>query len=361
MKIVCFHLYNDFSGSPKVLDEVLSALRERDMEIELITSRGGVLDGLEEKGVKSRYYRYTFSPRPLVTMMRYSWVQLRTFLMALGYARREDTVFYINTILPSGPALAGRLTGKKVVYHYHENAFIKSRFYRILAGMMERLADRIVCVSAYQASFLARKDKVRVVPNVPGREFLSRLRPDPEAAFGRKSVLMLSSLKGYKGTAEFIRLAASLPQFKFVLVVNDTRENIDRWLQANGLDVPGNLTVHPRSADVSRFYNEASIVVNLSKPSQFIETFGLTAIEAMNCGLPVIVPEVGGIAEMVEDGVNGYRIDCSDTDRLRRAVSSMLTDRQLYLRLADGASAYAGKFDREKIYDYLKAILLEDK
>jgi glycosyltransferase involved in cell wall biosynthesis len=42
--------------------------------------------------------------------------------------------------------------------------------------------------------------------------------------------------------------------------------------------------------------------VNLSDKTQFIETFGMTALETMAAGLPVIVPTEGGIAEMLRDG-----------------------------------------------------------
>lgn len=355
--IVCWHLFNDFSGSPKVLHDVLTGLCERGEEIELITSSGGVLDDLEHEGVRCRHYSYRFSPNPVVTLARYSRVQLRTFLMALRYARQKDAVFYINTILPSGPALAGKLTGKRVVYHYHENAFIKSRFYRALAALMERLADRIICVSGYQASFLKRRDKVTVIPNVPDPAFTSRLRPDPEKAFERKTVLMLSSLKAYKGTTEFIELARSLPAFRFVLVLNETRDAIDKWLSANAIEIPSNLAINPRASDVSKFYNEASLVVNLTNPQLAIETFGLTAIEAMSCALPVIVPVVGGIAEIVSDGVNGYHVDCHDTDRLKEVVTALLTDRRKYLDMARHALEFSGSFDREKIFDDIQSVL----
>ena len=93
---------------------------------------------------------------------------------------------------------------------------------------MQKLAHEIICVSAYQASFLKRKKGVTVIPNALPSEFVSRLHPDAEAAFNRKTVLMLSSLKEYKGTREFIELADRLPQYKFVLVINDTQENIDK-------------------------------------------------------------------------------------------------------------------------------------
>ena len=42
--IACFHLFNDYSGSPKVLKTILEGLLEKGYSIYLITSRGGVLD-----------------------------------------------------------------------------------------------------------------------------------------------------------------------------------------------------------------------------------------------------------------------------------------------------------------------------
>ena len=47
--IVCFHLFNDYSGSPQVLRTVIEGLLERGYHVDLVTSRGGVLDGLEGK------------------------------------------------------------------------------------------------------------------------------------------------------------------------------------------------------------------------------------------------------------------------------------------------------------------------
>ena len=61
----------------------------------------------------------------------------------------------------------------------------------------------------------------------------------------------------------------------------------------------------------------------------------MTALEARACRLPVIVPKVGGIAEMIADGVNGYCIDCHDTALLKKTITSLLTDRDLYLRIAN--------------------------
>lgn len=234
--IVCFHLFNDYSGSPKVLKMVLEGMLRKGYRIDLVSSKGGVLDELlHYKNLRKHSYPYRFSNNSTITMLRYCAVQLYTFLLAFRWLFQKDVVFYINTLLPVGPALAGRLMGKRVVYHYHENAFVKGAFYKTLAFLMQKLAHEIICVSAYQASFLQRKKGVTVIPNALPKEFTDRLHPNPETAFERKTVLMLSSLKEYKGTREFIELAEKLPQYKFVLVINDSEENINNYLAANKL------------------------------------------------------------------------------------------------------------------------------
>ena len=349
MKIVCFHLFNDYSGSPKVLKNTLCGLLDKGAEIELITSRGGVLDTIPaNKKLKRRCYSYKFSNNAMVTTLRYTLVQLYTFFMALGYMRDKNAVFYINTILPAGPAIAGWLMGKKVIYHYHENATVKSGFYRLLARIMQKTATRIICVSDYQRSFLTRQEGVYVIPNAVEKDFVKRLRPAPQEAFERKKVLMLGSLKGYKGTAEFITLARELPQFNFELVLNDEQKNVDAYCAQQGCGSIKNLTVHPRQEDVAPFYNNASLVLNLSNKELVVETFGLTALEAMNAGLPVIVPTIGGIAEMVEDGVNGFKIDVQNLTKIKNCIESTLLNQYLYLSLCNGALERASEYSAEK-------------
>lgn len=354
-KLVCFHLFNDYSGSPKVLRLVLGELAERGVNIDLVTSRGdGALSDLSQwPNVQISSYAYRFSDNPLITMGRYLWVQVYTFCLAWRYLFGRDTVFYINTILPVGPALAGRLMGKRVVYHYHENAFVKGTFYRLLARAMQTLASEIVCVSAYQRSFLRREKNVCVVPNAVPRGFVERLCPNPEAAFERKRVLMLGSLKRYKGTLEFIELARQLKDFSFELVLNETPENIAAFWQDNKIKNLKNLEVYPRQSDVVSFYNRASVVLNLSNKKLFIETFGLTALEALSAGLPVIVPTVGGIAELVEDGYNGYKIDVQELDRIADCIKKIFSDKALYVYLSDNALKCSKRYDVHSMIEHI--------
>ena len=348
--IVCFHLYNDYSGSPKVLKTVLENLLKKGYEVDLVTSRKGILDSLSSyDNCHLHTYSYRFSSHPLLTTLRYAWIQAYTCLWALRWICSPNVVFYINTILPIGPALTGRLMGKKVVYHYHENAFAKSSFYRFLAFFMQKLAHRIICVSPYQASFLKCQKKVAVIPNALPDYFVQLIAPNPEAAFERKTVLMLGSLKEYKGTKEFIQLAQRLPQYHFVLVINDTQENINDYMQAKNLMTGNHLTIYPRQDNVTEFYQQASLVLNLTDKRQFIETFGLTALEAMTAGLPVIVPTVGGIAEMVTDGVNGYKVDVTELERMSQRINEILSDKALYMKMADNALQYAQSYNEQKL------------
>lgn len=118
-----------------------------------------------------------------------------------------------------------------------------------------------------------------------------------------------------------------------------------------------NLQIVSRQNDVAPFYNEASIVLNLSDKRRFVETFGLTALEAMSAGLPVIVPTRGGIAEMVEDGVNGYKIDVQELEKIESHITTLLSDRDSYLQLAGKALEYSRNFNDEKMISGIVSVL----
>lgn len=360
MRILAFHLFNDYSGSPRVLAAALTALHDAGADVELFTSEGGILDSVATLDrVDFHPISYRFSERGVVTIARLLRAQTVAFFKLLATKRRGDDVVYVNTILPFGAALAARLSGRKLVYHYHENAYAKGRVYTALAALMQRLAHRIICVSEFQASKLSRTEGVTVIPNVVSDALASQLHSDPERAFGRRRVLMLSSLKAYKGTREFLELAVMLPDVNFEVVINDSDDNIHSWLAANGLTPPANLTIFPTTNNIAEFYNRASIVVSLTNPDMAVETFGLTAAEAMTAGLPCIVPVTGGIAELVTDGVNGYRIDVRELPSIAEAISKMLSDKELYLRLAEGALAKAPEFAEARFAASLTEIFTE--
>lgn len=358
-RLVCFHLLNDYSGSPKMLKTVLDGFCREGVVVDLYTSGTyGVLDELKvHPNFRMHSYYYNFSDNPMVTLVRYLWVQLLTFIWTWRYLVTKDVVFYVNTLLPIGPALTGRMIGKRVVYHYHENADVKGAFYKFLAAGMQKLAHEIICVSGYQSQYLKRQDIVTVVPNAIPNELLKKLHPNIDAAYNHKKVLMIGSLKEYKGTVEFVQLAVAMPEYPFVLVLNQTQENIDAFVRDKCLSIPENLTIYPRQSDVAQFYNQSTVVLNLSNKELFVETFGLTALEAMSAGLPVIVPTEGGISEMVEDGVNGYKIDVQHLNKIQEAITRMLKDELLYKKLAQNALEYSRQYNEGNMIKHISDII----
>ena len=91
-----------------------------------------------------------------------------------------------------------------------------------------------------------------------------------------------------------------------------------------------------------------------------VETFGLTALEAMTAGVPVIVPTVGGIAEMVTDGYNGYKADAEDLNSLKEKIQTILEDKNEYDKLRNNAIDYAANFSNDKMINDIENIIIID-
>jgi glycosyltransferase involved in cell wall biosynthesis len=146
---------------------------------------------------------------------------------------------------------------------------------------------------------------------------------------------MLCSLKQYKGVDDFLVLAGLQPGIAFELVLNSPREEMERWL--SGRKVPANCSVYPTQSDTHPFYQRATIVVNLSHPDKWVETFGMTILEGMAYGLPVIVPVSGGVRELVDEGVNGFCCDYRDLEKLAGHIRCLSTDPEMYRRFSEQA------------------------
>ena len=139
---------------------------------------------------------------------------------------------------------------------------------------------------------------------------------------------------------------------RFDLVVNDSTDAIDRYFHST--DLPSNLRIHPRTANPGAFYARSSLVMNLSRPDQWVETFGLTLLEAMAFGVPVIAPPVGGPVEFIEDGVEGFLVDSRDSNRLDELVALLAEDEAQCLRLSAAGRGRASEFSPESFATNLR-------
>ncbi len=72
----------------------------------------------------------------------------------------------------------------------------------------------------------------------------------------------------------------------------------------------------------------------------FRESFGVAAVEASACGLPVIASDVGGLPEVVLDGITGLLVPPGDINALAEAMFSLLTDPQLRIQMGQAGREF---------------------
>ncbi len=104
--------------------------------------------------------------------------------------------------------------------------------------------------------------------------------------------------------------------------------------------------------DLPKVYQSVDICV---QPSLVHETFGLTIVEAMACGLPVVITKMGGMPELIGEG--GIKVEAWDTQKLSLVLKELAQDKNKREKLGLMGRKEAGRFDKEKmIKEYLKYI-----
>ncbi len=342
-RIIAIHLLNDYSGSPLVFSQALSGLQAAGHEVIIHTSRGR--DGfLLKPGLPIVYFPYAFFPNVMFRLIAFFYSQAYLFFQLQRY-RKDDVIIYINTLLPFGAALAGAWMKKKVVYHVHESYIRPVFFKKFLKFIAAKTADSVLYVSHY----LHREENIAGVPgqvvyNALPDEFVQQAGTHRYFPFSGSefTVLMVCSLKEYKGIPEFIKLARRHAHFRFELVLNASSSEIHAYFSKT--DLPVNLHLFPVQTNLDAFYRRASLVVNLTNPSLCIETFGMTLLEAMCYGVPVIAPPLGGPAELVQSAFNGYAIDVRDEATLDFRLEYLAANPEMMDKLSEGARKTARRF-----------------
>jgi glycosyltransferase involved in cell wall biosynthesis len=84
-------------------------------------------------------------------------------------------------------------------------------------------------------------------------------------------------------------------------------------------------------------------------PSE-LESFGLAALEAQACEVPVVASRVGGIPEVINDGETGFMSDIGDTEKMSGDVMKLLSDEELRLAFGRrGREVAISRYSSEKI------------
>ena len=353
--IVCFHLFNNYTGSPKVLSQVIKGLIDKGYRVDLVTNKTeGFLSNI--KGVNYKYIYYSWNKNKLITLLYFIWAQVHLFIISFFEYKKSKSIFYINTLLPFGAAIAGKILKKEVIYHVHEHYLTNGLLYSIYSFTFIKCANRVIFVSNYISNNYNIKIDSIVIYNsldleyeIKAEEYLKKRDKKQE------TILMISSLKTYKGIYQLIKLSDLTPHISFELVLSCTPKELDLFSKSNR--IPSNLKVYSCQKDLHKFYQRSIICLNLSLPNMCVETFGLTILEAMTYGIPVIIPPVGGPIELVDDGFNGFHVDSRDLILLKKRIDSLLENNELYMEFSERALIKSKEFNYKDMINKVENFL----
>jgi len=357
--ILFVHLYNDLSGSPRVLKNVIDSVSSSGQDCKLYVGSDGT-GLLDDVSITVQKYPYKRFNTKILTLLSYVASQFILFFkLVLSKECRQADCVYVNTVLPFGAAIFAKFMGIKLVYHVHEISIKPAPLAWFLKMVVRLTASQVIYVSnAHMEMFVIEHPNKVVLHNAFDPSFEQVLSQNSKRISDDSfRVLMLASYRDYKGIHEFVRLCDAVThegKIKFDLVLNDDLETVN--VAAQKLSRP-TLSVHLPDANTHRFYENADMVVNLSRVDGWIETFGLTLIEAMAYGLPVIAPPVGGPTEIVEHGSNGFLIDSRDHSALVDCVLKIANQPALQAQLSESAKARAHSFSPNVFQVRLNQIL----
>jgi glycosyltransferase involved in cell wall biosynthesis len=329
------HLLNDSSGSPVVLRSTIAGIDDPKRAVLYVGSHGqGVLDEVE---LPIQRYWYRRSRFKILTLLSYLVSQIALY-SALNRARdiSPNATIFVNTLLPFGAMLWGKVTGRLVIVHVHEVTLRPALLRRFLTSVAGKCAQQLIYVSKDHYRRLPIKGPpARIIANPVSLRISSQGAYHTNRRDGVFRVLMLASLRGYKGVEEFVKLAYALrhrSDICFELVLNEVESDVKMFAARHSKVT--NINFHSRINDPGPFYSRAHLVLNLSRVDQFVETFGLTLIEAMAFGLPVIAPPIGGPTEIISHGVEGFFIDSRNIAALSQAVILLAEDNEKYFQMS---------------------------
>jgi alpha-maltose-1-phosphate synthase len=283
---------------------------------------------------------------------------------------RAVTWLYGHPAQPFAPSLFAALAGANVVHTHHMRS-LPSRMAALAArtrgqllavtdhgllgstwgGLLPRLFDLFLPVSAYSARQLgAPPRRTRLIY---GGANPQHYVPGPDEV--RHGVLFVGRLTPHKGVD---RLLEALPRDAALRIAgseghdpNPPERNYPQLLRNLAANRDVTFLGPVSDPELPRLYRSAEVFVLPSvettcygKRIAISELLGLSVLEAMASGTPVVASAVGGVPEIVVDGQTGFLVPPGDVEALRERLGQLLGDPSLRRRL--GAQARQHVLDR---------------
>lgn len=313
------------------------------------------------------------SPMSLMSALRAPWKLMRTpaifalFICGLPIRlsrlllflyRHQIDVVYTNTITVVDGAIAAKLSFRPHIWHLHEQIEARKDLLKLFPGR---------CVSSFFVPKLSTlitvasrtlRDKIFVdnlsltqVKVIHNGVDTKRFSPNPPSYFlhtelniplGAPLVGICGAIQEAKGHEVFIKAAAELsqksPNSHFVIIGEGLPAYVRHITeQANKSGLEGKLHFTGWRPDIPEIFRELEIIVIASKH----EAFGLTAIEGMATGKPIVATRCGGPEEVIEHGKTGFLVEQGNYTELAQRVLVLLENPAMGRRM--------GSAGREKV------------
>jgi len=207
-------------------------------------------------------------------------------------------------------------------------------------------SDGVTSISQYLRERTVKEFKIKreieVIPNFVNCDFYVPLDPEVRAekrqrfaAPDEKILIHLSNFRPVKRVTDtvetFARVVEKVPAH--LLLVGDGPDRSAAEYLAHKKGIQERVHFLGKQESVNELLPLADLML---MPSE-LESFGLAALEGMACRVPTIATNVGGVPELIEDGVNGRLFPVGDVEAMAEAAADLLLDPAKLEAMADAA------------------------
>ncbi len=354
-------VYPTYGGSGIVGSELGRDLAERGHNVHFISS---VLPTrLTELNDRIHFHEVEMMSYPLFEHQPYD-LALATKMATVARAEKLDLLHVHYAIPHSISAILARESIKQKRYvpvittlHGTDITLVGAdRSYLPITRYGLQQSDGVTAVSKFlkQATIETFDfDEIEVIPNfICGchykRQPESPLRREL-APNGEQLLVHVSNFRAVKRPVDCVEILAKVREKGAnarLIMVGDGPERSAAYYKAEQLNLNGNTTFVGKQANIADYLGVADVFL---LPSE-LESFGLAALEAQACEVPVIATRIGGIPEVVAEGETGYLSDIGDVEKMSEDTLRLLKDEDLRRAFGEkGRELAIQRYSSEKI------------
>ena len=354
-------VYPTYGGSGIVGSELGRDLAERGHNVHFISSF--LPTRVTELNERIQFHEVEMMTYPLFEHQPYD-LALATKMATVARAEKLDLLHVHYAIPHSISAILARESIKQKRYvpvittlHGTDITLVGAdRSYLPITRYGLQQSDGVTAVSKFlkQATIETFDfDEIEVIPNFICPTHYRRLPDSPLrrelAPNGERLLVHVSNFRSVKRPADCVEILSRVRKSDVdarLIMVGDGPERSAVNYRAEVLEVAENTIFVGKQGNISDYLGVADVFL---LPSE-LESFGLAALEAQACEVPVIATRIGGLPEVVNDGESGFLSDVGDVEKMTADTLKFLNDEELRRTFGErGRELAVQRYSTEKI------------